>query len=81
MNEVSAHVKWYSEIKRYGFLRLADGSDVFVHRSAIEGGLPLVDGEQVAAVIGTAPDGRRCATRVRVLGAKAAQTVTAEARC
>lgn len=41
-------VLWYSEAKGYGFLKPSDGgSDVFVHRSAVEraGLFGLVEGQ------------------------------------
>ena len=30
-------VKWFNEIKGYGFITTEEGTDVFVHYSAIEG--------------------------------------------
>lgn len=29
-------VKWYNEIKGYGFIQTSDNKDIFVHRSGLE---------------------------------------------
>lgn len=42
-------VKWFSDVKGYGFIGRADGPDVFVHYSAIvgEGHRTLREGDSV----------------------------------
>ena len=30
-------VKWYNEIKGFGFIEMENGDDIFVHRSGLEG--------------------------------------------
>lgn len=40
-------IKWYNEMKGFGFIEVEDGKDVFVHRTAIPEGTSLNDGDQV----------------------------------
>lgn len=40
-------VKWYNEMKGFGFIEVEDGKDVFVHRTALTEGTYLNDGDNV----------------------------------
>ncbi len=40
-------VKWYNEMKGFGFIEVEDGKDVFVHKTAIPEGTSLNDGDSV----------------------------------
>ena len=62
-------VKWFNEKKGYGFISQEDGTDVFVHFSAIEqeGFKTLREGEEVEFEITQGPKGAQ-ASKVSVVG-------------
>ncbi|MBN2612481.1 MAG: cold shock domain-containing protein [Bacteroidales bacterium] len=39
-------VKWYNEVKGYGFISTTDGDDVFVHRSGLDSSFAGLDTDQ-----------------------------------
>lgn len=64
MNDrITGTVKWFSRVKGYGFIMQPNGSDVFVHYSAIqgEGFRDLKEGQQVEFSIEEGPKGRQAA--------------------
>ena len=56
-------VKWFSNQKGYGFIQKDDGSDIFVHFSAIqsEGFKTLAQGQEVVFEISEGPKGPQAA--------------------
>jgi CspA family cold shock protein len=64
-------VKWFNEKKGYGFISGDDGTDVFVHFSAIkgEGFKVLYEGDEVEFEVTKGPKGPQ-ATNVAVLSQK-----------
>lgn len=40
-------VKWFNETKKFGFITMADGKDVFFHISGVISKLPLPEGQAV----------------------------------
>jgi CspA family cold shock protein len=58
MSRMKGTVKWFSNEKGFGFITQANGPDVFVHHTAIqgEGFRTLVEGEEVEFDV--ADDGR-----------------------
>lgn len=59
-------VKWYSDMKSYGFIQTDDGKDVFVHRNALSPGVILREGDSVEFDIETTDKGPQ-ATNVKKL--------------
>jgi CspA family cold shock protein len=60
-------VKWFSNDKGYGFISRESGDDVFVHRSAIAGGVVPAEGDRVTFEVEEGRKGPR-AVNVRVEG-------------
>ena len=54
-------VKWFNDSKGYGFITVEEGSDIFVHNSAIKNGSfgfkSLIEGEKVSFDIEHGPKG------------------------
>jgi len=40
-------IKWYNEMKGFGFIEVENGKDVFVHQTAIPEGTHLDEGDEV----------------------------------
>jgi len=61
-------VKWFNDSKGYGFIEGENGSDVFVHFSAIQsnGFKSLAEGQRVAFEVTDGPRGQQ-ASNVEVL--------------
>lgn len=62
-------VKWFNEIKGYGFIKTDEGGELFVHHKAIQadGFRVLQDGQRVSFTIGKGKKGRPAAENVRRL--------------
>ena len=56
-------MKWFSDAKGYGFIASDEGSDVFVHYSAIngDGRKTLAEGQRVEFEIADGPKGPQAA--------------------
>jgi CspA family cold shock protein len=68
MSQATGHVKWFNDAKGYGFIARADGPDVFVHYSAIQGDgfRSLSEGQQVQFEITEGPKGLQATNVTKV---------------
>ena len=66
---ITGTVKWFSNVKGYGFIEREDGPDVFVHFSAIQedGYRSLKEGESVEFDIETGDKGPQAANVIKAL--------------
>ena len=66
-DRITGTVKWFSNVKGYGFIEREDGADVFVHFSAIQedGYRSLKEGESVEFTIETGDKGPQAANVVK----------------
>jgi len=48
-------VKWFNRIKGFGFIEQESGTDLFVHKSEVEG--EITDGDVVEFEVGEGPKG------------------------
>ncbi len=61
-------VKWFNESKGFGFIEQEDGTDVFVHFSAIqdEGFKSLAEGQKVTFDVTEGPKGLQASNVVKL---------------
>ena len=59
-------VKWYNEMKSFGFIEVEGEKDVFVHRSGLPEGTTLTEGDNVEFDLEESPKGLQ-ATNVKKL--------------
>ena len=61
-------VKWFNESKGFGFITKEDGTDIFVHYSAIEesGFKTLAEGDQVTFEVTDGPKGQSAKNVVKL---------------
>lgn len=61
-------IKWFNDSKGFGFIERADGDDVFVHYSAIQGSgfRTLTEGQEVEFEVVDGPKGKQAANVVKL---------------
>ena len=62
-------VKWFDEIKGYGFIKTDEGGELFVHHKSIQadGFRVLQEGQRVSFNIGKGKKGRPAVENVRLV--------------
>jgi CspA family cold shock protein len=60
-------VKWYNEIKGYGFITTEEGKDIFVHRSSISESYPRLETGQKVTFNTKAGEKGEVAVDVKIL--------------
>ena len=65
---IAGKVKWFDEKKGWGFIQKDDGSDVFVHYSAIQcdGFKTLAEGQEVEFDLVEGQKGKQAANVIKV---------------
>lgn len=62
-------VKWYNDMKGFGFISGEDGKEVFVHRTALPMGIGFYEGDQVEYEIEDSDRGPRAANVKKIKNA------------
>jgi CspA family cold shock protein len=65
---VTGKVKWFDDKKGYGFITAADGKEVFVHYSAVQGHghRTLTENEEVEFTVENSDKGQRASNVTRL---------------
>ena len=69
---LTGKVKWFNDAKGYGFIERADGDDVFVHYTAIQGTgfRSLSEGQEVEFEVVDGPKGKQAANVTKLAAAQ-----------
>lgn len=65
---MTGKVKWFDDKKGYGFITAADGKEVFVHYSAVQGHghRTLTENEEVEFTVENSDKGQRASNVIRL---------------
>ena len=59
-------VKWYNEMKAFGFIEVEGEKDIFVHKSAIPEGTRITEGDKVSFEVEESDRGLQAANVVKL---------------